>query len=192
MLDLAILGLLEERDLHGYEIRRQLRDHLACWPTSRSAPSIPALTRLEKSRRRRGDRGRRPSPSRCPSDRLAQRRAGRPARPPRIRPHRARRGREGLPDHRAGPGQLFVELLRRSAARSTTRGASGFAWPSPATSPRRPDWPSWSAAGPNWSSAWPRPTRPAPSLDVYAQQRRPAHRRRRGQRHQLARRAHRV
>jgi DNA-binding PadR family transcriptional regulator len=28
MLDLAILGLLEERDLHGYEIRRQLREHL--------------------------------------------------------------------------------------------------------------------------------------------------------------------
>jgi len=28
MLDLAILGLLEERDLHGYEIRRQLRENL--------------------------------------------------------------------------------------------------------------------------------------------------------------------
>ena len=28
MLDMAILGLLEEKDLHGYEIRRQLRDNL--------------------------------------------------------------------------------------------------------------------------------------------------------------------
>lgn len=51
MLDMAILGLLEERDLHGYEIRRQLRDRLGLGLLANvSFGSIyPALTRLEKS-----------------------------------------------------------------------------------------------------------------------------------------------
>ena len=51
MLDMAILGLLEERDLHGYEIRRQLRDRLGLGLLANvSFGSIyPALTRLEKA-----------------------------------------------------------------------------------------------------------------------------------------------
>jgi len=49
MLDMAILGLLEERDLHGYEIRRQLRDHLGLLANVSFGSIYPALTRLEKS-----------------------------------------------------------------------------------------------------------------------------------------------
>jgi len=49
MLDLAILGLLEERDLHGYEIRRQLREHLGLLANVSFGSIYPALTRLEKA-----------------------------------------------------------------------------------------------------------------------------------------------
>jgi DNA-binding PadR family transcriptional regulator len=49
MLDLAILGLLEEHDLHGYEIRRQLREHLGLLANVSFGSIYPALTRLEKS-----------------------------------------------------------------------------------------------------------------------------------------------
>jgi DNA-binding PadR family transcriptional regulator len=49
MLDLAILGLLEEGDLHGYEIRRQLREHLGLLANVSFGSIYPALTRLEKS-----------------------------------------------------------------------------------------------------------------------------------------------
>jgi DNA-binding PadR family transcriptional regulator len=49
MLDRAILGLLEEGDLHGYEIRRQLRDHLGILANVSFGSIYPALTRLEKA-----------------------------------------------------------------------------------------------------------------------------------------------
>jgi len=49
MLDMAILGLLEERDLHGYEIRRLLRDHLGLLANVSFGSIYPGLTRLEKS-----------------------------------------------------------------------------------------------------------------------------------------------
>jgi DNA-binding PadR family transcriptional regulator len=47
MLDLAILGLLEERELHGYEIRRQLREHLGLLANVSYGSLYPALARLE-------------------------------------------------------------------------------------------------------------------------------------------------
>ncbi len=50
MLDLAILGLLEERGgLHGYEIRRQLRDGLGVLANVSFGSLYPALARLEAS-----------------------------------------------------------------------------------------------------------------------------------------------
>ncbi len=49
MLDLAILGLLEERDLHGYEIRRQLRENLGLLANVSFGSIYPALTRLERA-----------------------------------------------------------------------------------------------------------------------------------------------
>ena len=49
MLDLAILGLLEERDLHGYEIRRQLRSGLGLLANVSFGSLYPALARLERA-----------------------------------------------------------------------------------------------------------------------------------------------
>ncbi|MGP8060270.1 MAG: helix-turn-helix transcriptional regulator [Acidimicrobiales bacterium] len=47
MLDLAILGLLEEGELHGYEIRRRLREHLGLLANVSFGSLYPALGRLE-------------------------------------------------------------------------------------------------------------------------------------------------
>jgi len=47
MLDMAILGLLEENDLHGYEIRKQLRDGLGLLANVSFGSLYPALARLE-------------------------------------------------------------------------------------------------------------------------------------------------
>jgi DNA-binding PadR family transcriptional regulator len=48
MLDLAILGLLEERgELHGYEIRKQLRSGLGILANVSFGSLYPALARLE-------------------------------------------------------------------------------------------------------------------------------------------------
>ena len=52
-------------DLHGYEIRRQLREHLGLLANVSFGSIYPALTRLEKIGRRRGHRGSaRPDPRR--------------------------------------------------------------------------------------------------------------------------------
>ncbi len=47
MLDLAILGLLEERELHGYEIRRRVREQLGLLANVSFGSLYPALNRLE-------------------------------------------------------------------------------------------------------------------------------------------------
>ena len=47
MLDLAILGLLQEQELHGYEIRRRLRDELGLFANISFGSLYPALSRLE-------------------------------------------------------------------------------------------------------------------------------------------------
>jgi len=48
VLDIAILGLLMERDHHGYEIRTQLRDRLGIWANVSFGAIYPALARLER------------------------------------------------------------------------------------------------------------------------------------------------
>ncbi len=116
MLDMAILGLLEERDLHGYEIRRQLRDHLGILANVSFGSIYPALTRLEKGGAVVVTEG---SPSR---------EAGRPAQGPdvpptgslsgelsvlrarRLAPSRSRRGKKVYRITERGR-ELFVELL---------------------------------------------------------------------------------
>ncbi len=54
MLDLAILGLLQEGDLHGYEIRRRLRDSLGLMANISFGSLYPALARLESAGAVRG------------------------------------------------------------------------------------------------------------------------------------------
>ncbi|MBV8461876.1 MAG: PadR family transcriptional regulator [Acidimicrobiales bacterium] len=49
MLDLAILGLLQEQELHGYEIRRRLRDELGLFANISFGSLYPALNRLERA-----------------------------------------------------------------------------------------------------------------------------------------------
>lgn len=49
MLDLAILGLLQGEELHGYEIRRQLRERLGLWANVSFGSLYPALARLERN-----------------------------------------------------------------------------------------------------------------------------------------------
>jgi DNA-binding PadR family transcriptional regulator len=49
VLDLAILGLLGEKDRHGYEIRRLLRDELGLVTNVSFGSLYPALARLERA-----------------------------------------------------------------------------------------------------------------------------------------------
>jgi DNA-binding PadR family transcriptional regulator len=49
VLDLAILGLLQEQELHGYEIRKRLRDDLGLFANISFGSLYPALSRLESS-----------------------------------------------------------------------------------------------------------------------------------------------
>ncbi len=49
MLELAILGLLGEQELHGYEIRKRLRDELGMFANVSFGSLYPALSRLERA-----------------------------------------------------------------------------------------------------------------------------------------------
>jgi DNA-binding PadR family transcriptional regulator len=49
MLEMAILGLLEDQEMHGYEIRRRLRDELGMLSNVSFGSLYPALSRLERS-----------------------------------------------------------------------------------------------------------------------------------------------
>ncbi len=49
MLELAILGLLHEQEMHGYEIRRRLRDELGLFANISFGSLYPCLSRLEKA-----------------------------------------------------------------------------------------------------------------------------------------------
>ena len=109
MLDLAILGLLEENDLHGYELRKRLGDLLGLRLAISFGSLYPALGRLEKAGLVKAVTSR-PGPRRAPrpDERVAGRRAGRlPGPAPGRRPAAG-----------AAPG------ARRSTA-SPTPGGSG-------------------------------------------------------------------
>jgi len=48
VLELAILGLLEDRQMHGYEIRKRLKDELGLFSNVSFGSLYPALSRLER------------------------------------------------------------------------------------------------------------------------------------------------
>ena len=48
MIDLAILGLLDEQDLHGYELKKQLAELVGARSGVSFGSLYPALARLEK------------------------------------------------------------------------------------------------------------------------------------------------
>ena len=56
MLELAILGLLEGQAMHGYEIRKRLRDELGQLSNVSFGSLYPALSRLERRARCRPPR----------------------------------------------------------------------------------------------------------------------------------------
>jgi DNA-binding PadR family transcriptional regulator len=123
MLDMAILGLLEERDLHGYEIRRQLREHLGLLANVSFGSIYPALTRLEKSGAVVATEGAAPESSTPaaaapPTGSISGERAVLRAR--RHSPARARRGRKVYRITDTGRA-LFVELLAGSGATDDAR-----------------------------------------------------------------------
>jgi DNA-binding PadR family transcriptional regulator len=127
MLDMAILGLLEERDLHGYEIRRQLREHLGLLANVSFGSIYPALTRLEKSgavvaTEAAGAASAAPPPAPAPpTGSLSGERAVLRAR--RHSPTRARRGRKVYRITDVGRA-LFAELLAGSGATEDARSFS--------------------------------------------------------------------
>src|SRR6266545_5866753 len=49
MIDIAVLGLLKEQDLHGYELRKRLDELPGSRPTVSFGSLYPALGRLEKA-----------------------------------------------------------------------------------------------------------------------------------------------
>jgi DNA-binding PadR family transcriptional regulator len=49
LLELAILGLLKEQDLHGYELKKRLTEALGPWSSVSFGSLYPALSRLERS-----------------------------------------------------------------------------------------------------------------------------------------------
>src|SRR5437868_1444843 len=50
LLELAILGLLKEQDLHGYELKKRLTDTLGLFSGVSFGSLYPALARLESAR----------------------------------------------------------------------------------------------------------------------------------------------
>jgi DNA-binding PadR family transcriptional regulator len=125
MLDMAILGLLEERDLHGYEIRRQLREHLGLLANVSFGSIYPALTRLEKSGAvvavEGSASGAAPAAPVPPTGSLSGELAVLRAR--RHSPTRSRRGRKVYRITDAGR-QLFTELLAGGGAADDARSFS--------------------------------------------------------------------
>lgn len=121
---MAILGLLEEHDLHGYEIRRQLRDRLGVLANVSFGSIYPALTRLERSGAVAATEGGGtapgqatappPPPTGSLSGELAVLRARRPT------SGRSRRGRKVYRITDKGR-QLFVELLSEGGSLDDAR-----------------------------------------------------------------------
>jgi DNA-binding PadR family transcriptional regulator len=127
MLDMAILGLLEERDLHGYEIRRQLRDNLGILANVSFGSIYPALTRLEKAgavvateETARPSAGPAPSPA-PPTGSLSGELAVLRAR--RHSPARSRRGKKVYRVTELGR-KLFAELLTEGGSIDDARSFS--------------------------------------------------------------------
>ena len=148
MLDMAILGLLEERDLHGYEIRRRLREHLGLLANVSIGSIYPALTRLEKSGAVVAVEGSTseaaPTATAPPTGSLSGELAVLRAR--RHSPTRSRRGRKVYSITDAGR-QLFAELLTGGGAADDARSFGLRREVPPSTATTAPDFSSLVSAG---------------------------------------------
>jgi DNA-binding PadR family transcriptional regulator len=116
MLELAILGLLEDQELHGYEIRKRLRDELGLFSNISFGSLYPALSRLERGGAVRavgeeGDVGGGPVPM---TGSLSGERAALRSR--RTTPGRGRRGRKVYGITEEGRRQFTALLGNESGA----------------------------------------------------------------------------
>lgn len=120
MLELAILGLLKEEPLHGYELKKRLGELLGPWSSMSYGSLYPALARLEKAGAVRAidaehdTGGALGAPAMPMTGALSGELAAFRRRPPRERAPRGRRGKKvyGITD--AGR-ERFAELLRSHA-----------------------------------------------------------------------------
>lgn len=159
MLELAILGLLEDQAMHGYEIRKRLRDELGQVSNVSFGSLYPALSRLERSGAVQAteDSGA-GSPSPVPmTGSLSGERAALRAR--RSGSTLGRRGRKVYRITDAGRRQ-FAELLDTERTGGTEDARSfGLRLAFARYLPPTPGSGCSSAAGRTWCSAWPRPGR---------------------------------
>jgi len=126
MLELAILGLLEDQELHGYEIRKRLRDELGLFSNISFGSLYPALSRLERDGAVRaiedpGDDAGGPVPM---TGSLSGERAALRAR--RASPTRGRRGRKVYRITDEGRRQFTVLLASESGAGSEDARSFGL------------------------------------------------------------------
>ena len=154
MLELAVLGLLKEQDLHGYELKKRLVDTLGFSSGVSFGSLYPALTRLESAGAVKvvasGEAGGVAIPmTGSIGGELAVFRA------------RSATGRSG----RGGRGKKVYGITERGRSSSkscwrqrpspmTTIGCSTSGWRLPATFPPLPGWGCWSAAGSSSWSGW--------------------------------------
>ena len=121
MLELAILGLLDEQELHGYEIRKRLRDELGLFANISFGSLYPALSRLERVGAVTVTEDPAAPPRPVPTTgSLSGERAALRARRAGRRP-RDQRSPQGLPDHRRGPAAVRRAPRRRGAGRGRRR-----------------------------------------------------------------------
>ena len=112
MLDLAILGLLDEQELHGYEIRRRLRDELGLFANVSFGSLYPALSRLEAASAVAVTESTAGAPPGAPFPRPAPSAASGPScGPGGPAPHGAPSGRARSTGSPTAAAQLFDELL---------------------------------------------------------------------------------
>ena len=168
MLELAVLGLLKEQQLHGYELKKRLTEALGPFSSVSFGSLYPALNRLEAAGAVRAVEavveagGRRAAPGHRPHDRLHRRRGGRLPGPaggvPRPPAERAPLGPhpQGLRHHRPGPAALRGAARGRDGRRRRRQGVQSQAGvlPLPAARPaaaaaRAPAGPAGGSAGPH-------------------------------------------
>ena len=183
MLDLAILGLLHESPMHGYELRKQLTTKLGAFRAAISYGSLyPTLRRLQTDgwiteepavecrRRRRGPAADEPSrPGRLQDHRRGQgalpgRCSPRPARRPTKTPVSACTSRSSPAPTR--PPACASSKVAAARSRSAAR-ACATRWPAPPSASTRTrwncndmDWTRASARSAGWRSSSP-PSAPA-------------------------------
>ena len=157
MLDLAVLGLLKEGDLHGYELNKRLKSLVGGYSTSFGA-LYPALARLER-------RGWVSSTAVAPELITEEETAEGQARRNRKRSTRPKSGRTRKVYHITEAGESYLlELLQEDANNERRfRLQLAFCRFLPPTG----GWRFSSCAGPTWSACKPWPPRPVQTTDPY-------------------------